>query len=305
LLLSEDTTRRLGGLTPIRVNAAPLSTELEGIQIEVAGYGETFDPSRDGRWFAALELELIGPEYVTVNGRGVRGLCFGDSGGPLLSTLSNGLPVLLAVESRGEASCVGRDEMTRLDVIQEWMTSVAGPLQFGGSSSSIDPDPCRGLDYQGRCVSTEVQWCEDGQLKQLDCARDGRFCDYVEAESIYTCTEVAPEVAPPPVCTDADNLCDGFLRYVCSNNGSLIAEDCSLMGGVCSFTTAGEPVCVIANQGTTGGPFTGSDAGGEGLLGEEATVVKEGCSALGQPNALPLATLLLLVGLISRGRPRR
>ena len=303
LLLSEDATARLGGLTPIRVNGAALTTALEGIQIEVAGYGETYDPGRDGRWFAALELELVGPEYITVNGGGLRGLCYGDSGGPLLSTLANGLPVLLAVESRGEASCLGRDEMTRLDVIQEWMVSVAGPLPIGGGTTELDPDPCRGLDHQGRCVSTEVQWCENGQLKKLDCAQDGRFCDYVEAERIYTCTETAPEVSVAPPCTAADNLCDGFLRYVCSNNGSLIAEDCSLLDGVCTFNSSGEPICAVPEpdeRRDVGGGFA-SDTDDDGLLAEP-TVVKEGCSAPGRPNQLPLAALLLLLPLLRGAR---
>ena len=74
-------------VTPIPVNRHTLSgpdkDELIGRIVEVTGYGETNDITRSGRYFARVELTDIDSQYVVVDGNGIAGLCFGDSGGCL------------------------------------------------------------------------------------------------------------------------------------------------------------------------------------------------------------------------------
>jgi len=91
---------------PLAISARALSGAQLGSQVEAAGYGETHDGST-GRYFAALTLADMNDEFYMVDGQGQRGICFGDSGGPLLVDLG-GYAVVAGVESYGDPSCVAR-----------------------------------------------------------------------------------------------------------------------------------------------------------------------------------------------------
>lgn len=259
LILQEDVTSRVPEIVPIVANTASIPNSQLGNTVEASGYGETYDNSRDGRWFAALELESIGNSYVVVNGNGQRGICFGDSGGPLLSTLSGSAPVLLAVESNGDASCLGRDNMTRLDAIASWMTSVAGDLPTTDDNSNMGGgDPCAGLDYRGRCNGDVAEWCQNAQLESLNCAAQNQACGYVNDDVGYYCVDSAvdepvdntdPAPDPTETCDSGDNLCDDQVRYVCVS-GDLVIENCADIGAICAFSDNGEPICLVPGDDT-------------------------------------------------------
>ena len=68
LFLAEDAVARTPELEPIPMNRLPLDQSLVGREVEAAGYGETYDRSRSGRYFAAVELSAITPSEVIVDG---------------------------------------------------------------------------------------------------------------------------------------------------------------------------------------------------------------------------------------------
>lgn len=247
LVLSESATARVPGLVPIPANRVGLNSSWQGRTVEASGYGETRDASRDGRWFASLLLEQVTNESVVVNGQGVRGICFGDSGGPLLSTDSQGRPVVLAVESAGDDSCVGRDYMTRLDAIVGWMDPITGLTDGDSRPPRDDPpqddppqndppqddppqdtppgDVCSSIGFEGRCDGDTAQWCEDGRLFQRDCASLGTECGYINPQVGYICD-----------CGDVDYVgrCNGDVAEYC-DNGRLARVDCQDRGQSCGF----------------------------------------------------------------------
>ncbi len=69
-------------------------------------------------------------------------------------------------------------------------------------------DPCRGLDYLGRCTGDVAEWCENGVVVTRDCRTvDGTACGWVSAELGWYCggepspapdEPVAPEPPPAP-----------------------------------------------------------------------------------------------------------
>lgn len=192
LVLAEDATKRIPGLTPIRPNDQLLTTDVVGLEVDVAGYGATNDPTRNGRWFAKVTVDDVTAQYLVVNGNGEQGLCFGDSGGPVLLPSVTGEPVVAGVEHAGEMSCVGVDQMTRLDAIGGWLTEVAAPALT---------QPCGAVDYVGRCAGDIAEWCDGELLARADCTQSGEVCGYLDADSGFYCApksrfpERGPQVA--------------------------------------------------------------------------------------------------------------
>jgi hypothetical protein len=59
-----------------------------------------------------------------------------------------------------------------------------------------DAGACDGMPVDGRCAGTVAQWCENGALKQNDCARSGQGCGYTGPQLGFYCLDAA--AAPPP-----------------------------------------------------------------------------------------------------------
>lgn len=205
LFLAEDAVQTVPDVEPLPVNRAALDgadgDAIVGRTVEVAGYGETGDPSLTGRFFASVRLAEIDETFVVVDGQGLQGLCFGDSGGPVITINAAGAPVILGVEHGGDDSCVGRDFLTRLDPLGDWlMAAVAAtePLVEKGG-------PCGGLSFAGRCVGNTVEWCDEtGRVASVDCGLHGRGCGFIDAATGYYCsTEAACELDPEGRCVGA------------------------------------------------------------------------------------------------------
>lgn len=191
LKLSEDARRRLPELRPIPMNNVsldgPLGEALLGTLVDVAGYGETMDSGRTGRWFAEVRLGEILETTVLVDGEGRQGLCFGDSGGPIIIDRGEGLPVVAGVEHRGDASCVGVDLLMRLDQVQDWIATVLA------TPSGI---ACGNVDYRGTCDGDVARWCDNnGQLAQRDCAREAQACGFVDDQIGFYCAPKSGQAA--------------------------------------------------------------------------------------------------------------
>lgn len=48
-------------------------------------------------------------------------------------------------------------------------------------------DPCAGLDFLGECSGDVARWCEDGQVKEVDCTDEGNTCGFVDNDTGYFC----------------------------------------------------------------------------------------------------------------------
>lgn len=219
LVLTESATLAANAPRPILANRDPLPASAIGRAVDAAGYGDTRS-SRDGRWFARVFLAEINPDTIVVDGRGQQGICYGDSGGPVVDVGTSSTPVVLAVESFGDSSCVDQDTMTRLDAVADWID----PILAG----ETPVDPCNGLDYLGRCSGNVVEWCDRGQILQRDCTPLGTSCGWANNDVGYACT-----------CGDLDYLgrCDGPVAEYCEN-GSYTRVNCGARGRACGWVDA-------------------------------------------------------------------
>ncbi|MCK6571630.1 trypsin-like serine protease [Myxococcota bacterium] len=183
ITLAENAIDRVPELSPIPANTEDPSP-LEGTEVQVGGFGETYDRSRFGRYFATVLLDRVRADELQVDGRGIQGLCFGDSGGPVIGVLGQG-PVVMGVESWGDQSCVDVDHLTRTDVAAPFIAPILG--------GDIPEDPCAGLDYLGRCNGQTAEWCEGSTFRQLDCVAEGGHCAYVDDRVGWYCVEGPPD----------------------------------------------------------------------------------------------------------------
>ena len=170
LELTEDATTAVPGLTPIDVYPSAL-TGLIGRTAEAAGYGQRDDGGSGDRRFTAEPIVGVSSEYVSIDGMGRRGVCFGDSGGPLMLR-EGGQVYVLGALSNGDPSCVGVDNYARADLGRSWIVENAGTL-------SPPVDPCGGETLAGRCEGTTAVWCEGGTVRRRECGRCGQSCGNV------------------------------------------------------------------------------------------------------------------------------
>ena len=233
LLLAEDVNDRVPELIPIAANRADPSG-LVGERVEAAGYGETYS-ARTGRWFAGLRLYRVDGISVHVDGEGQRGICFGDSGGPVLNHTLNGVPVVLGVESNGDGNCLGRDQLTRLDAIADWIEQVTGGIPAPGEVSPVETG-CGDLTYEGACDGDQASWCAEGEVRTHNCAVADQTCGWAGDTLGYYCVD-RPE--PEPECPGLgyDGECQGDLAVWCQ--GDVRREvDCSTSGRSCGWAGA-------------------------------------------------------------------
>lgn len=181
LELSEDATVAVPGLVPIPVYGGSLSP-LVGRTAEAAGYGQTESGGSGDRRFSAEPIVEVSREYVSIDGEGRRGVCFGDSGGPLMIR-EGGQVFVLGALSNGDPSCVGVDNYARVDAGRSWIESNVGP------TTPPPPDPCMGETLAGRCDGTTAVWCEGSRILRRECGRCGQRCGNVAGLGGMYCVE--------------------------------------------------------------------------------------------------------------------
>ena len=57
------------------------------------------------------------------------------------------------------------------------------------TSASAASDPCYGLTYEGYCDGDIAQWCENGEVIQIDCSDQGMVCTWNDEKNYYGCAE--------------------------------------------------------------------------------------------------------------------
>lgn len=226
LRLAVDAVEQVPELIPVAFNRERPDWEgLIGSEVEAGGYGETYDRSRFGRYFAVVELEGIDDTFVHVNGRGQQGICFGDSGGPVMTVNQAGEIVILGVESSGDSSCVGRDRLTRLDRLADWIDGIA--------NGERPEDMCGDVDFLGRCDGQVAQWCQNGAIEERDCGRRNQVCAFIDDDTGYFCAD-----APPCGDIDSRGICEGDTVVRC-RFGNRVYEDCARDDEVCRTDGSG------------------------------------------------------------------
>lgn len=127
LELADDADSYLPGLTPIPVLSEVMSCERVGELAEAAGFGTSAYADFGRRYFTAETVVGLTRDFITIHGLGRRGLCNGDSGGPLLVANAAGETRVAATLSYGEVSCRGRDEFWRVDLAYDWIQDHIAP----------------------------------------------------------------------------------------------------------------------------------------------------------------------------------
>lgn len=240
---------------PSTVNVRPISIAVDnltvtdvGQQVEAAGYGLT-DPvtqEQSGRFFVMLSMTTLATvtglwpnplDAIEVYGNEQRGVCNGDSGGPLLRTSPRtGDARVLGVAHAGERTCTGRDYYNRVDVHRSWIEGIVGTTPGGGTTS------CGSVTSQGSCNAgaTVATWCNNGVV-QRDTCPPGEQCTVTSAGA--RCRSVPVSCGSITAFGECDS---GTLKW-CSN-GQLLSRPCTQCGEVCQLvdTTTGYD-CVVVN----------------------------------------------------------
>ena len=134
--LTEPPAERMPGLHPIPILTEPLDCSWLGTMAEAAGYGRAPNLGFGNRFFTAEPIVGLTHNTVTIDGLGRRGLCRGDSGGPVMIEAPDGSVRVAGVLQGGDASCRGLDFFGRTDTSREWIESFTGAI--GTGSEQLD-----------------------------------------------------------------------------------------------------------------------------------------------------------------------
>ncbi|MFC1609430.1 trypsin-like serine protease [Myxococcota bacterium] len=221
LILGIDPTETMTPLSPIDINRDPLGIHWQNRWVDAAGYGETYS-SATGRFFASVQVVAWDDEIVNVYGHEQQGICWGDSGGPVIWQSDAGTPpVVVGTEQWGDDSCVGNDYLTRLDVVAPFFDDVLSePLP-------APLEECTVTTPLGECRDGDAVWCTNGYIHTEDCDTDGLSCGWLGERSGYACL--------PPSCGTIDYYgeCDGTTLYYCHRRRGLQFRECAGEGLGC------------------------------------------------------------------------
>lgn len=210
---------RMPALEPIPINTEMLDDSRIGETLEAAGYGQQEDGRSGEREFTAEPLvayERGG--FLVIDGMGERGVCFGDSGGPVMLIASDGSVRVAGDLSFGDPSCVGRDRYARTDLAVDWIEGFAGPTVVEGGG-------CGSVDAAGRCVGDRAVYCDGETLASERC--EGACGWDAGAEGFRCITGEDP-------CAGLDfvGTCEGQVARWCER-GEIRERDCGACDQVC------------------------------------------------------------------------
>ncbi len=213
------------GLEPIPVNFEPTSMLEQTIQ--AVGYGTTDPAGSDWntrRWWTTQVVHIEAPAVYTTNDGGLSGLCFGDSGGPMLWTVPGVGPTVMGVASAVDSDdCLGNSLYARTDIAAEWLHGF------------LDPGPCGDETFEGRCNGNMAVWCEDEEIYYHDCADFGYECAADDA-GLFRCR---------PPCGDETltGRCDGNVAVWCEDS-EIYYHDCRSFGWICGLDSSERSRCI-------------------------------------------------------------
>jgi hypothetical protein len=132
--LSQDASERILDIQPIPIVANDVDCSQLGQIAEAAGYGRSANVPFGKRFFTAEPIVGLTSDYLTIHGQGRKGLCHGDSGGPVMLVGADGTARLAGALSSGDPSCRGRDYFSRVDVVRGWVEGFIGPPNTADSN---------------------------------------------------------------------------------------------------------------------------------------------------------------------------
>jgi hypothetical protein len=233
LELADDAGASLPGIVPIPILTEDLDSSWIDVIAEAAGYGTTEEGTIGTRYFVPEPIVQLFSDMLTIDGQGRHGVCFGDSGGPVMAHASDGSVRVLGNLSNGDASCVGRDNYTRVDVYRDWIEGLVGEAVLSG------PSGCRGITSWGVCEGAVARWCFDGELQTVDCSLCAETCLVDASLGGVLCGEPLPP-APPSAdpCSDLDYFgrCAGEVAEWC-DGGAFRSLDCGSRSQQCEWVS--------------------------------------------------------------------
>jgi hypothetical protein len=270
--LSRDAREVAPGIEPVPILTEAMDSSWIRRRAEAAGYGQDERGGYGRRAFTAEPIVGLWGDTLTIDGEGARGVCFGDSGGPVMVIAGDGSARVAGNLSNGDGSCMGRDNYTRVDTYRDWIEGYTGPtqpLQPGAEPEEeveevedIDEveSPCGDLDYFGRCVGTVAEHCKDDERRRRDCADDGMICDHVNDELGYWCLD-------PSECgaLDFHGRCDGDVARWCDRRNRRTERDCRHEGRACAFVDNDIGFYCVDDAQAGGGGDPAADADGDGV----------------------------------------
>ncbi|MDF1564000.1 MAG: trypsin-like serine protease [Deltaproteobacteria bacterium] len=214
LIFDTPLTAEVPDLVPIPFNRTAMNAaEVLRQNVQAVGFGcidSNCDFYNNLRYWAVEELVDLTSFDLTIDGHGVAGVCFGDSGGPLLRHFPGEGVKVIGTLSYGDPDCGNQDHYCLTDSEAHFLDEYApgcGAVTPEGSCAgnsttycendlpiTIDcsatdevcqqngdglfrcVDPCGGETWQGRCDGTSAVWCEGGQVKTRRCAECGLSC---------------------------------------------------------------------------------------------------------------------------------
>ncbi len=266
--LAEDVRGRMS-VTPIGIFQEELGPEWIDRLAEAAGYGKTETGSIGTRYFTAEPIVALDNGFLTIDGQGQRGVCFGDSGGPALVIADDGVVRIAGVLSNGDDSCLGRDNFTRTDLTRDWIEQYTGPTDDPGNQG------CGDIGRVGRCVDGRAIWCGQDSVQADECG-DGASCGWDDSAGGFRC------ITGPDPCLGVDSFgaCSGNIARWCEN-GQPRERDCNLCGQTCAGSVAGQGAYCV-DDACGGVDYLGRCDGDVAEWCENGELVQRDCGAFGQ-----------------------
>jgi|GEM_PF-790744 hypothetical protein len=252
--LAQDAQVVFPDVEPVPLLTDDLDASWIGKTAEAAGYGQQETGYGGEREFTAEPIAYLGSSTLTINGEGKHGVCFGDSGGPVMVIASDGSVRVAGNLSNGDSSCVGFDNYTRVDVYRNWLESHTGPTVPPG------PQPCGIVDHTGHCNSdgTRATYCgTDASLQSDPCPSDN-VCSWSTQAAGWRCVPKSQDVCGG---TTHWGQCNGNVLTWCGEGG-LLTRDCGACGETCVPDDQFGFHCVVSDCGdvTFHGQCTGTTA---------------------------------------------
>ena len=241
LELTVDARTLAPSVEPVPLFTENLGQAWIGKMAEAAGYGRQETGASNTREFTAEPIVQLSGSTMTIDGDGKQGVCFGDSGGPLMVLAKDGSVRVAGTLSNGDNSCVGWDNYTRVDLVRDWIESYTGPTVPAG------PVPCGEKTAVGTCGANgqSASWCGDDGMVTTDVCGEGQRCSWSSSQAAFRC------VLP------ADDACGGMTAWgQCESNtlswcgvGGLRTRDCGACGETCVPNTTWGYYCVVSDCG--------------------------------------------------------
>ncbi len=186
------TLSRDASAQPMEVLTQSMDQSWSGRTMLFVGYGLSDGVNRTGGGYkraVTMTVNQVGATQFSINDPG-KSLCSGDSGGPAFwqDPVTQKLKVA-GVTSYGDRQCLAYSVDTRVDAYISFL-DLQPATSAPADNNSPDPvavptDPCQGESYEGRCSGNTVIWCEDNEVKSIDCR--SLTCGFQSSWGISNC----------------------------------------------------------------------------------------------------------------------